>query len=228
MKQNTTLKQQLADLKKEQSKEYDKKVRELTIKDQFKRLTGLSFSVCVHNWKKSESISIWIENDRFNNENAFSRFKIKEYYEAICKEFTPQNTALTFASKEPLETFAPAKLSFDNNVSEIVFDHPPTVNIHFTFKGDITVSFKMSVNRHNKIFSNDILGENVFELTETGRTRKPKKQIYYLDMFGKCRYYGHQYVNYCESPEDLEEFMSVIFFGHTPQFVEGFVKGNIS
>lgn len=212
-------------LKEQNQKDVERKIRELTIKEQLNELTGLDFMVLIHSGK-NESISIWIDNDQFGREPKFDRFKIKEYYNSICTLFTPVCKPLTFASSKEIENFAPAKIEFDNNTSEIVFYHPQTVKISFYFDGNITVSFKLLVNSNP--FSNDILGTSYFELKPYNKVQKMGKNLYYLDMFGKVRMSGNAYQHYCEYHEQLEEFMSVVFYGHIPQFAQGFINGNIS
>lgn len=225
MNNDKTLQEQIESLKMQSQKDVERKVRELTIKEEIQKVTGLEFMVLIHSGK-TESISIWIDNDRFGPAK-FDRFEMKKYYDAICTIYKPECKNITFASSKEIENFAPVKLEFENNTSEIVFDHPQTVKFAFYFEGNITVSFKCPVNSMNRVFSNDILGVSSFELKPYNKN-KMRKTLYFLDMFGKVNMYGNDYYIYCEYQEQLEEFMSVVFYGHIPEFVEGFLAETIS
>lgn len=220
-----SLNEQIEALKDQNQKDVERKIIELTIKEQLFAVTGLEFMVLIHSGK-NESTSIWLTNDQYSSDK-FKRFELKKYYDAICKVFKPVCKNLTFASAKEIENFAPVKIEFDNNTAEIVFYHPQTVNFSFYFEGNITVSFKMPVNSHNRVFSNDILGISSFSLKPENKNQM-NKTLYYLDMFGKVRMYGNGYQHYCEYPEQLEEFMSVVFYGHIPQFAAGFLAESIS
>jgi len=207
----TTLQSKIEALQAQNQKDVERKIRELTIKEQMSELTGLDFMVLIHSGK-NESTSIWVENSRYDSAAKFDRTKIKEYYDKICTVFTPVCKQLTFASSKTIENFAPAKLEFENNTSEIVFYHEQTVKFAFHFEGNITVTFKMPFINDGSVIDKNLTGVFYFDL-KPGRKNPMTKKCYYLNKYGRVNMYGNNYYAYCVAPEWVKEFMNVIFYG---------------
>lgn len=199
-----TLEAKIADLRADNKKEMDRKIKELELKEEFLKLTGLNFMVCVHSEK---SVSVWIENNQWDS-SKFNRADIKKYYDAICTKFKPENAVLTFAAKAPLQTFAPVTISFSNLTEEIVWDLQQTVSIEFTFKNGVHVSFKMLTS--SKPF------ENIASISYSPNNRLKKakyKDVYFLSGYGRIQYTGHNHVSYCRDEDERKDFMDVVFYG---------------
>lgn len=206
----TQLTDKIAALKIENAAKLERKVKELTIKEKLLELTGLDFMVLIHSDK---STSIWIENDQHNNNSKFDRFKIKDYYKSICQLFVPECKPLTFASSKQIENFAPVKIDFNNYFSEITFNHTQTAKIIFTFEGGVNLSFSFPSSPNYGNFSKDVLSTRYADL-KPGRKDPYTKALYYIHSLGKVAMYGNNYYSYCENPEQLNDFMNVVFTGN--------------
>lgn len=214
-------------LKANSEKELDKKTREINIEEIIKDLTGIEFHVLIHQWGKFENLSIWVDNDQYHPAN-FDRKQIGKYYQQICSFLSPVDTVIKTSSGET-KTFAPAKIYFENNTSDIVWNHEQTAKISFSFDGgtdykEITVSFKFPAKTG---FSGDILGVSMFTRKQPFG-RNTQKKMYYLDMFDKIKMYGNAFYAYCGNESERNDFMSVCFCGHTEEFADRYINGNIS
>ncbi len=209
MKNDKSLDVQFAELENQSKKDLERKMKELTIKDKLKKLTGLNFMVLIHSGK-NESTSIWVENSKYGK--TFERNEIKKYSDSICTLFTPTNKPLTFATSKEIENFAPVKISIENSISELCYYHDQTVSLQFTFDGNINLTFKDVV---FNMFNEDIVHTNYIDL-KPGRKNPMTKKAYSLqyNICGKVNMYGDNFYHYCKSAEELPQFMNIVFTGN--------------
>jgi hypothetical protein len=200
--------QKMAELKAENEKELNRKIKELHIKEQLLQATGLDFMMCVHSEK---SISIWIENDQYNNYSKFDRMKIKQYYEGLCTIFTPTNANVKVSGGE-YKNEAPVKFEFINHFSEITFNHQQRVKISFAFNDGIKVDFVLPSPPHYKTFDENLISYKYAEL-KPGRKNPMAKHCFYMVGFERVNMYGNDFYIYCKQPEQVETFLNVAFFG---------------
>lgn len=206
-----TLTEQLTDLRSEQAIKLAKKERELTLQVQMYELTGLKFNVVIHDWKATESISIFIENSKFGIK--FDRFKIKEYYDKICTVFAPVNVPIPTANKS-FENFAPVRIDIDNNFNETCFYHETLANVKFSFAGGIEISFKFPVIGG---FSKDVLIETFQELKPHNKTVSGRmgKKLYGISGFDRINFAASHYTTYCSEghKDEVQYLMNIAFTG---------------
>lgn len=206
-----TIEEQLIEMEAEHKLKLETRRRELILREELFKATGLRFMVCIHTGKK-ESTSIWIENSRFNlRGDEFNPFVIAKYYKGLKKVLgRPKAHVMRFASKDPIKTFAPGYFEVDNNTSEIVHSHPQTLSLCFTFHSDVTVKFKM-------LWHNGYITENkcygYFEAKPHNKVDKMGKSYYWVSGFEYIHYYGHHMVTYCPSASDSKRFMKLLTEG---------------
>jgi hypothetical protein len=208
MTTSKTLEQKIADLKIENEQKVQRKIKELTIKEQLLENTGLDFMVLIHS---EDSISIWIENDHYNNFSKFDRMKIKEYYDQICTLFNPIAKPVKVSGGQ-YENFAPAKLQFINFFSEITFNHTQMAEIEFTFENGVKISFKFPSAPHYNNFDSDIVTFKRAELKPYNKNTM-SKDCYYITGFGKVHLYGNDFYIYAKDQSEVNDLMNVIFYG---------------
>lgn len=183
-----------------------RKERELQIKCDLMAATGLEFSVLIHDWTNRETISVWIENNTYDRTPKFDRSKLEIYYDQISTLFKPAPNIFE-ASGRPTGNVAPVRIDVINNTGEIVFSHPTTLKIEFTFAGGINVAFKMPL--RGNIDPN--------HLYNAGRVykkyRRESKDVFAVAGFDRIRWSGDTYTTYTTDPERVPDLMRIAFTG---------------
>lgn len=180
------------------------KERELAIKCDLFAATGLEFMVLIHQWKSGETVSAWIDNSSYKT--MFDRSKLAEYYQQLCTILTPAACNFTASSKDIINA-APAKVTISNNTAEIVFNHPTTAKIEFSFTNGLTVSFTMPI---REAFNNNYLGTRHYCGKPNNKRDRMEKTLYYLAGFDLIHWRGDSYTTYTTDPDQVKDFMRLL------------------
>lgn len=198
--------EKIAALKQENETKLAKQINELEYKEKVLNTIGVEMLCTTHH---DDSISIWVENSRFDMTKKFDRSKIKEYYEQLCSIFTPTIKPLSYCDQK-YKNFVPASIKIENNTGEFVFNHPQTATIKFYFEGGISVAFKASL---FEMFDQSTLKHTQFVLEGSNYKSKPCKNKYTFNCTAFVNVYGGSNDSYCSCEEDIESFMDLIFTG---------------
>lgn len=209
MNTNSDLQNKLEALKAEHAAKLEKQTRELVLADKLNRLTGLHFTVLIHQWKSTETISAWIENSQFNRVDKFDRYRIAEYYAALCAEFTPVAKKVEVNRVDKFNV-SPVTVTIHNNENEGCFHHQTMAEVECSFDGGLTVAFKLPVYGN---FDNSVMGVGNFELTPENGGRKMRKQTYGLVGFDRVNWYGGDKLTFTTDSAKVENLINIAFTG---------------
>ncbi len=209
MQHSNELNERLQQLEAEQQAKAEKQKRELIIWDRLKTLTGLDFMVLIHTWKDSENISVWIENNQFNQVPKFDRYKIAEYYKMLCTEFIPVAQKVE-VNKVDKCNVSPVTIAIHNNENERCFHHQLMVRVTCSFSGGYTIAFKFPLHGN---FDKNVLSGDWYRLRPENGGRMMEKQVYRVAGFDGVNWYGGDKLTYSADSDRVADLMRIAFTG---------------
>lgn len=210
-----TLEQKITKIKAEHDEKVKSEIACAEIQIKLLEATGLPFSV-VHYNKSKNDFGAYVENSGYKGK-VFERKEIEKYMRAIVKslDLKPVNDRFGFAGKEEIPMTLNARVTIDNNVSSLCFNHPTTAEIRFKFEG-ITIAFKAPL--HEMFAVDNLHTKQVVHPDDKHKKKNQRRKIYYsLRGFKTVCYYGGDAVTGCVQENQNEEFLEVLYNGYPIQ-----------